>query len=89
MKNDNLDLFDEKFPPIHIQALNFTKALGRIILSILTLERIKATKITFKNRIGQCSECEYCINGKRCKLCGCFIKTKAKLLTEKCPADKW
>lgn len=40
----------------------------------------------YMKRIKICSKCH---GGWRCPHCGCFIKAKAALLTEKCPEGKW
>ena len=49
----------------------------------LTLEQDKV-----EARLKVCGECEY-LDGSRCKACGCFIKFKALLASEKCPHSKW
>tara|TARA_Y100000004_G_scaffold107233_1_gene120357 strand:- start:406 stop:696 length:291 start_codon:yes stop_codon:yes gene_type:complete len=46
-----------------------------------------ATPLLMAERNRICQECPY--GGKRCDLCGCFVKTKTSLLNSKCPIDKW
>lgn len=41
-----------------------------------------------KYRHDICMNCEK-LSGKTCSICGCFVKTKTKWSTEKCPIDKW
>jgi hypothetical protein len=43
-----------------------------------------------KERLKICAQCEYF--GKlanQCKLCGCFMDVKARLLEAECPMEKW
>jgi hypothetical protein len=43
-----------------------------------------------KERLKVCDECEFFGRLLRqCKLCGCFMDLKSKLLEAECPADKW
>ena len=55
----------------------------------VTLKKIKVKKETQMIRLKVCKECNYILNEKRCKLCGCYLKPKAALLTEKCPDARW
>jgi hypothetical protein len=41
-----------------------------------------------QERLSICASCEY-LNGQRCRACGCFVKAKAALASEKCPKNKW
>lgn len=41
-------------------------------------------------RLAFCSECPYLLKiSYQCKLCGCFMKAKAKLAHAECPIQKW
>lgn len=41
-------------------------------------------------RYGMCESCEHFRQKtKQCKLCGCFMKMKVKLLEAECPIGKW
>ena len=43
-----------------------------------------------KARINMCHECEHFSKiMDQCKLCGCFINLKAKVLEASCPIEKW
>jgi len=44
--------------------------------------------LTAKQRITICKNCEHYAEG-RCKICGCVLKYKTQMETEKCPIDKW
>jgi hypothetical protein len=43
---------------------------------------------TLAARRGACAGCEY-FTGLRCKVCGCFTETKARMPHERCPLGKW
>ncbi len=43
-----------------------------------------------KERLKVCDECEYFARlARQCKLCGCFMDLKSKLLEAECPTQKW
>lgn len=42
----------------------------------------------YHKRLLVCSTCEE-FNNNRCNKCGCYLKLKAKMATEKCPLGKW
>lgn len=43
-----------------------------------------------QERYGMCESCEHFRQKtKQCKLCGCFMKMKVKLLEAECPIGKW
>lgn len=47
-----------------------------------------------KERWDTCTSCEHfdgegSVIPNRCKLCGCMMKAKVKMLMAKCPANKW
>lgn len=42
----------------------------------------------YRNSI--CQSCIYFIfKSKRCKICGCFLKHKIRLVSSFCPKEKW
>jgi hypothetical protein len=43
---------------------------------------------TYEQRIQTCAACEH-HTGLRCRICGCFSATKARMLHENCPLGKW
>ena len=44
----------------------------------------------YEKRIEICKSCEFFDKSfKRCKDCGCFLITKARLPGAKCPQGKW
>src|SRR5262249_43630066 len=46
-----------------------------------------ASQETRQERLRVCAECEH-HTGLRCRLCGCFMDVKARLLHEECPIGK-
>lgn len=43
-----------------------------------------------KERLKVCEPCEHFTKmSRQCKLCGCFMDMKTKLLRATCPAGKW
>lgn len=50
------------------------------------------TKERLTKRLNICAVCPMLragLLGPRCAKCGCFVKLKARLATESCPAGKW
>lgn len=50
---------------------------------------IFATTETIEKRIELCMACEHLKNNSRCKLCGCWVRLKARIDIAHCPIDKW
>lgn len=74
------------------QALNLTSSLKKQFKTIIKGEKIKASDEKIKAREEVCSSCSfktYIFNQDKCKYCGCFLKIKVTLETEKCPLEKW
>jgi len=44
--------------------------------------------VSAEDRMSICEECEHYLNGV-CSVCGCVLKIKTKMDTEKCPINKW
>lgn len=81
--NDNRPL-----PNLVTQAVNLGKAITKHIIGGLEI----VDDLESRRRMsicGQCPNLEPLEN--RCKLCGCFIREKARLKTESCPdiPDRW
>ncbi len=54
------------------------------------LDLIKADELTANSRYETCKKCEHFLpKFKRCKLCGCFMKIKTKIIFTECPIKKW
>jgi hypothetical protein len=41
-----------------------------------------------QKRLQTCATCEH-FTGMRCKICGCFVQVKSRMLSEDCPIGKW
>lgn len=49
-----------------------------------------AIKDLSDKRMGVCTQCEYMARlSRQCRLCGCFLDAKVKLLEAECPMQKW
>jgi len=72
----------QKPPTILQMAEHFTSAMIRWAKSGLKC----VSKIEYIRRRSICSDCA---GGWRCPHCGCVIKSKTALATEKCPENKW
>ena len=48
-----------------------------------------APKETAEARLAICLQCPHLSPLNRCLKCGCFLKAKTRLRTEKCPVGKW
>ncbi len=69
--------------PISIQTM---KNLGMAAIDIAK-GRVVAPKVA-QERLDICQECEM-FNGKRCAICGCFMRQKVGLPSSTCPMNKW
>lgn len=61
----------------------FIKALWRYVLYGQDV-----SPDVWNNRYNICKNCEK-LKGKKCSICGCYVKTKTRWSTEKCPENKW
>ena len=54
------------------------------------LDLIVADRITRDERYKMCEACpHFQPTMKRCRLCGCFMKLKTKIMFAECPEGKW
>lgn len=65
--------------------------LKKIAIGILKGQLPAAAKDDLaKERMKLCTQCEYFTKlSRQCKLCGCFLDMKTKLLDADCPIEKW
>lgn len=75
-------------PSIGTKAINASLAAARIGFAIIKGVKVVVPIEEQERRISICKSCEQ-FTGKTCKLCGCFIRLKARLETEHCPIKKW
>ncbi len=83
MENQN------KFPTKLEQITNLAVAGKDVVLGFLKSGKIKASSQMEKERIEICLTCDRLTDEFKCSECGCFMKVKAKLLTQNCPLRKW
>jgi len=80
----------QKLPPVTTQIANAASAVGRVVKAVIKNEQIIAAESLCNERIEACKQCRrYIRRSGRCMECGCFVKPKASLLTEKCPKNRW
>ena len=54
------------------------------------LDLIVADKLTREERYNLCKACpHFQPKMKRCRLCGCFMKLKTKIMFAECPDGRW
>jgi hypothetical protein len=71
-------------PPARQQIVTAVKAITTTVLSgFATVDDAE-----YEKRIAFCDDCEH-FKESRCYLCGCYMKVKAKLEAQRCPAEKW
>ena len=75
---------DEEMPPLSQMVRTFNNSIGRWIKSGFKI----VDRIGYVRRTEICRKCKERIKG-RCKKCGCNIKMKLALATEKCPMNYW
>ena len=73
------------------KVVNAAGAAGRVVSALVNGEDVLVLAETAQARMALCLGCEHlwAPNVLQCKLCGCWVKAKTKLATEKCPAGKW
>jgi tetratricopeptide (TPR) repeat protein len=71
-------------PGLLRMAIAAAKAMGKFIASGLQI----VTAQVHRARLQTCKACRH-HTGARCRVCGCFTFTKAKLPYESCPLGKW
>jgi hypothetical protein len=71
-------------PSLAAQAVNFGKAAVKHVKTGLK----HADADTLKKRIETCEICEYRLE-KRCKKCGCYLGSKQKWESSRCPDRRW
>ena len=76
----------KEYPSVAQQAKNFFSSMTNFIKS--GMETVGDDE--YQRRLDICNGCEWFDHeAGRCKQCGCFMRIKAKLASEKCPIDKW
>lgn len=79
-------------PSAFEQLKSASQAAKRVFDKVIKGERIRVEHPVVLERKEICNNCIYkttTLKMDRCKKCGCFLKAKQQLLTEKCPEGKW
>jgi hypothetical protein len=80
---------NKSYPSLTSMGGNFVSALAREAKSLVVGEKA-IDKDVFNQRITTCQSCEhFVVDSSRCLKCGCFIKIKARMRSQKCPIGKW
>jgi len=75
-------------PTLIQKASNVAVALTRAVKAVATGQEVIVSDEEVQRRLLICATCEF-FTGATCRLCGCLIKFKTKLTTERCPVGKW
>jgi hypothetical protein len=77
-------------PPILQQARNFVGALGRAAQTKLAQKPLKRSAEEIEALLAICHGCDqYDKDKARCFKCGCYVRWKTMLTSERCPLNKW
>lgn len=79
-------------PKMSTMIVNASRAVKDVTGGVLKRHAIKANDETIKSRLSFCQTCEYYRSeDERCshQKCGCFVKFKTWLHSQKCPAGNW
>ena len=72
---------------------NFLSTLGLSVKNIMSGRPLIADFEDIEHRLAICRRCEYKVGDKlknmKCQLCECTIRYKVRLVTSRCPEDKW
>lgn len=73
---------------------NFTKAMARAAKAFAVGEPVFVSTDEWKARLAVCRTCDHfqkatSTTQPTCALCGCIVKMKAFLQTERCPDNRW
>lgn len=91
VRHGHCDSKQQQLPSVLQQASNAAVALGRVVAAVATgkpLMRSESERQEIQAK--HCVPCRhYDAKQKRCTLCGCWVRWKARLATEHCPVGLW
>lgn len=65
-------------------------AVKRIAVAVAKGSKVFVSNVMKQQRIATCQKCpEYFPASDQCGVCGCVVRAKASLATEKCPRHRW
>lgn len=66
------------------------KSAKAVVEKAVTTGQVRTSDHEYQSRINICSSCEHFDNKLwKCKVCGCFMKVKARFIAVSCPERKW
>ena len=82
---------DRPLPSIVSMARNASRAVLRAGLAAVTTGGVRVDETEQARRLDVCRACEWFRADERCAhpRCGCWIKAKTWLRSERCPAGRW
>lgn len=76
----------KEYPSVAQQGKNFISSMAKFAKSGFEL----TGEQDYEKRIAICAECPSLDReAGRCRECGCFVRTKAKIKSDQCPLGKW
>lgn len=83
---------NNQYPSLIEQGKNLSKFTLDIVkhLNKTRGKNLFANDKLYDDRLNVCKSCDkYDSEQKRCTECGCFIETKARIILDSCPLNKW
>lgn len=83
---------EKKYPSLIEQVKNLSKFTLDVIKHLNNTggKNLFVDDNIFNERMEICKKCDkYDSNQKRCMECGCFLESKARIILESCPLEKW
>jgi len=83
---------EKKYPSLIEQGKNLSKFTLDVIKHLNNTEgkNLFADDNLFNERMEICKKCDkYDSEQQRCFECGCFLETKARIILDSCPLNKW
>lgn len=68
---------------------SFFKHLVNNLYIYFKTRKVKAPKVLSDSRMRTCLNCPELTEKKTCRVCGCHMPTKSKLIYAECPLKKW
>jgi hypothetical protein len=81
----------KKSLPSNMQMIkSLSSSLKNVSKALIKGEKVRLSKGEAEERMKICASCEeYIKEENRCNLCGCYMRVKTRIATEKCPIGKW
>lgn len=76
-------------PPITARIANLAEATGEVAADLASGKRVRAPSDVIKARKAICDDCPERDRSNICRECGCALAAKQRLLSWRCPLDRW